>query len=214
VLGAGGGCCSAPIIAAVFEFPRPGGPYSIGTVTYHWVDDDRRELCSDDPDARRELMVQIWYPAVAAPSSPPAAYMPEADAVAPALARFLHAPDDALDYLKDVTTNAVVAAPVADGEPAYPLPLTTMRAVYESLPGNGYYVQVAGMFHLDMTDAPFLPLAVEAGLTGPIGGDRAHRIVNAYSVAFFDGHLRVRPSTLLDGPAPQFPEVRFEARRP
>ena len=384
MLGAGGGGRSAPIIAAVFEFPRPGGSYAIGTVTYHWVDDERHELCSPDPDTRRELMVQIWYPA--APSSPPAAYMPEADAVAPALARFLGAPDDALDYLRDVKTNAVVAAPVADGEPTYPVlivlvgikgsyrqiqtfqveelvshgyvvaaldqpstaamvvfpdgrraaydprwdpprsafmdahipylagdagfvldrlanldeadsilrgrldlehaglvghsmgavvgseacrtdrrlraalleegfmpadvvhdglqqpimfitrdadtmrlerhlaggwpesdiaeTLTTMRAVYESLPGDGYYVQVPGMFHLDMTDAPFLPLAVEAGLSGPIGADRAHRIVNAYSVAFFDRHLRGRPTPLLDGPTAQFPEVRFEARRP
>jgi predicted dienelactone hydrolase len=92
--------------------------------------------------------------------------------------------------------------------------LDTMRAVYERLPGDGYYVQVPGMFHLDMTDAPFLTSLVSwPGLTGPIGGTRAHRIVNAYSVAFFDHELRGRAAPLLDGPSDRFPEVIFERRR-
>jgi len=93
--------------------------------------------------------------------------------------------------------------------------LNTMRAAYESLPGDGYYVQVPGMFHLDMTDAPYFSTIFPwPGFSAPIGGDRAHRIVNAYSVAFFDRELRDRPIALLDGPTPQFPEVLFESRRP
>jgi hypothetical protein len=45
--------------------------------------------------------------------------------------------------------------------------LTTMRAVFERLLGAGYYVQVPGMFHLDMTEAPSLsPLASRLGLSG------------------------------------------------
>ncbi len=80
--------------------------------------------------------------------------------------------------------------------------LTTMRAVFERLPGAGYYVQVPGMFHADMTDVPLLsPLASRLGLSGPIGAQRAHRIINAYSLAFFDRHLKDRPAVLLDGPA-------------
>jgi hypothetical protein len=92
--------------------------------------------------------------------------------------------------------------------------LSTMRAVYERLPGDGYYVQVPGMFHLDMTDAPLLtPLASRLGLSGPIGGARAHDIINAYSLAFFDRHLKDRQAALLDGPAEEFPDVLFETRR-
>jgi hypothetical protein len=68
--------------------------------------------------------------------------------------------------------------------------LTTMRAVFERLSGAGYYVQVPGVFHLDMTEAPSLsPLASRLGL-GPIGAPRAHQIINAYSLAFFDRHLK------------------------
>ena len=35
------------------------------------------------------------------------------------------------------------------------------------------------------------------------------RILQAYPLAFFDLHLRHRPSRLLDGPSPDFPAVKF-----
>src|SRR5215217_5892213 len=59
-----------PMVLPVFRFPHPGGPYEIGTLTYHWVDADRPEIFTADPGDRRELMVQIWYPAEGDPSSP------------------------------------------------------------------------------------------------------------------------------------------------
>ena len=91
----------------------------------------------------------------------------------------------------------------------------TMRTVYQSLPGHGYFVQVPGMFHSNFTDIPnWSPLASRLGLTGPINGQRAHDIVKAYSLAFFDLHLRDRPAPLLDGPAERYPDVLFETRRP
>ncbi len=92
---------------------------------------------------------------------------------------------------------------------------STMRAVFESLPGEGYLVLVPGMFHLDFTDAPLMaPLGSLVGLFGPIDAQRAHSIVNAYSLAFFDRHLKGRPAALLDGLAKHYLEVLFETRRP
>ena len=52
-----------PILSPVFRFPRPSGPYAVGTVTYHWVDAARPEIFTADPNDHRELMVQVWYPA-------------------------------------------------------------------------------------------------------------------------------------------------------
>lgn len=356
-------------------------------MTYHWVDHDRPEVLSPDPEDRRELMVQIWYPADVTPHSPRARYLPQAAAVAPALTRFLGVADTALDWLADLASNAVESAPVSDRQSTYPVlimmvgikgsyrqvqtfqveelvshgyvvaaldqpyvetvvvfpdgrtiayddrwdpqdrvfmdahipyvaadisfvldqisalanvgsdilsdrldlgriglighsfgaavgseacrvdrrirsalledafmpisvvqsgleqpammitrdagtmrlerrtaggwpesdireTLETMRAVYEGLPGDGYWIEVPGMFHLDMTDAPLLARSVPwPGLSGPIGGERAHQIVNAYSVAFFDHTLRGRRAPLLEGPSQQFPEVLFESRR-
>lgn len=51
------------------------------------------------------------------------------------------------------------------------------------------------------------------GVTGPIDALRAHRIINSYSLTFFDRRLRNRPAALLNGPAAHYPEVLFETRQ-
>ena len=90
-----------------------------------------------------------------------------------------------------------------------------MRAVYERLPGDGYYLQMPGMFHVNFTDFPyFSPITSQLGLTGPVDGQRGFDIVNAYSLAFFDHELKGQPAPLLEGPAEEYPEVQFETRRP
>ena len=109
----------------VFHFPTPGGPYAIGTLTYHWVDSDRTDVYSADATARRELMVQIWYPAKAAeplPSLPPRApYVQNADALAKALSRLKNLPTVLFGQLKYVTTHAMFGTPVADEKSKYPV---------------------------------------------------------------------------------------------
>ena len=91
---------------------------------------------------------------------------------------------------------------------------TTMRAVYQRLRGAGYIVQIRGAFHSNFMDLPtWMPLASWLGIAGPIGGQRAHTIINAYSVAFFNQHLRGSRARLLAGPGTPYPEVHFETRR-
>ena len=109
------------IVLPVFRFPAPGGPYAIGTVTYHWVDASRAELLSADPHARRELMAQISYPAKPNPAAPRAPYVQDADALAQALAGWKHWPRAVFGQLSYVTTNAVASAQVSDGKPNYPV---------------------------------------------------------------------------------------------
>ncbi len=104
-----------------FVFPPPSGPYRIGTVTRHWVDHGRREVLSSRPSDRRELMVQLWYPAHDVPSAPRAPYLPDAEGVAPALADFLGVPPSTLEPLARVTTNAVEGAPIADDGTVFPV---------------------------------------------------------------------------------------------
>ncbi|GHO91142.1 carboxylic ester hydrolase [Reticulibacter mediterranei] len=394
-----------PILLPVYSFPRPSGPYGIGTVTYHWTDTSRREVFSSDKNRHRELMVQVWYPARKDVSSAPAPYMSDADTVTTAIARLQRFPDFFLDHLKYVPTHAAVTVPVADNSPHYPVliflegltgfrqmntfqveelvshgyivvgldqpgvaasvvfpdghqvaglpkkqmqPLynqsldpakdvpqwegqtfkdgiisyfaqdvsftldqlaalnrrdpqglltgkldlehagifgvsfggmvasqaceadsrltaclmmdvampanvvknglrqpgmwitrpastmllerqktggwqgqeieqtqTTMRAVYNQLTGDGYFVQVPGMFHIDCTDLDLLsPLSPAVGLGGPIGSQRAHEIINAYSLAFFDKHLKGKSEVLLEGSSVHYSEVIFEKRRP
>jgi pimeloyl-ACP methyl ester carboxylesterase len=90
-----------------------------------------------------------------------------------------------------------------------------MRAVFERLPGDGYVVLVPGTFHLNFTDTPYYsPLTSLVRLAGPINAQRAHTIINAYTLAFFDRHLKGLPAPLLDGPAEQYPEVLYEMHHP
>ncbi len=116
-----------PIMLPVFHFPSPGGPYAIGTLTYHWVDTDRTDVFSTDARARRELMVQIWYPASAteSPSSasptPRAPYVQNASALAKALSELKNLPTTVFGRFKYVTTHAMPSAPVADAKRNYPV---------------------------------------------------------------------------------------------
>ena len=400
-----------PMVAPVFRFANPGGPHAIGTLTYHWVDASRSEAFAADPKERRQLMVQVWYPAQANPSVPRAAYIPNADIVTDALAHLHSKPAFVFGHLKYVTTNATSAVAAATDQSRYPVLIflegatgfrqmstfqvehlvshgyivvaidqpgaaavvvfpdgrhavgltvpqlhatvrpsytpiradstqrgvllpngstlhdnsiipylaqdvaftmdqlaalnqtdphgilagkldlqrvgafgvslggivageacrldsrlraclvmdapmpddvvkaglkqpsmwitrdaasmrlerqraggwpdteieahqTSMRAVYEGSSGAGYFVRVHGMFHSNFTDiASWTPLAPWLGLSGPIGSQRAHDIINAYSSAFFDRHLRGHPTPLIDGSSKPYPEVMFESRR-
>jgi hypothetical protein len=93
--------------------------------------------------------------------------------------------------------------------------LSSNWAVFESLPGDGYFVEVPGMFHSNYTDIPsWSPLWRLLGVAGPIDVQRASSIINAYSLAFFDRHLKSQPATRFDGLRKQYPEVHFEPRRP
>jgi dienelactone hydrolase len=53
------------ILLPVFRLPAPTGPYKVGTQTRHLVDESRGDRFSNRPGGRRELMIQIWYPAKA-----------------------------------------------------------------------------------------------------------------------------------------------------
>lgn len=45
------------------ELPVPRGPYAVGTQVFRWVDGERAEDATADPDDRRNVVVQAWYPA-------------------------------------------------------------------------------------------------------------------------------------------------------
>jgi dienelactone hydrolase len=45
------------------DFPEPTGPYPVGRVSYHLIDESRDETFTEDPNDVRELMVTVYYPA-------------------------------------------------------------------------------------------------------------------------------------------------------
>lgn len=134
-------------------FPRPTGPYAIGTLDTVWVDEQREERLTKAADDKRHVPVQVWYPAEATGGSParyilrPAEFEP-ASPFGPAL---------------HVTTHAVVGAPVAKAGGKFPVLLYnhgggwsrfTATFQVEQLVSLGYVV--VGVDHLGFNQSKSL----------------------------------------------------------
>lgn len=127
--------------------PPPEGPHPIGTTTAWLVDEARVERSGPTPGGPRELVVQLWYPAVAAAPVEPARWMAEAGVFARDGARELGLPAFALDHLAMVRGNATEdAAPEAGEHPLVVLShgWTGFRGLQvdlaEDLASHGYVV--------------------------------------------------------------------------
>jgi predicted dienelactone hydrolase len=64
---------AAPAAAASITLPPPTGRFPVGTVSQRWVDTSRPDPFL--PGRRREVLVQLWYPAAATHGFPPAQYL-------------------------------------------------------------------------------------------------------------------------------------------
>jgi len=72
---------------------------------------------------------------------------------------------------------------------------------------------ILGTNHYDFSDLPALsPLAPQLGLKGPINGARVQKIINAYTLAFFNQEFQGITNSLLAGPNENYPEIRYEQR--
>lgn len=80
---------------------------------------------------------------------------------------------------------------------------STDAALKAASSGPWYDVTIEGANHGSFSD---LTLFIPEASPG-IDPARAHRIINALTVAFFDRHLKGQPAPLLDDPAGTFPEV-------
>jgi predicted dienelactone hydrolase len=58
--------------------PDPSGPFAVGRTTDVWTDDSHVDPFGETPDAKRELVVWIWYPSTPPSTAEPAPYLPDA----------------------------------------------------------------------------------------------------------------------------------------
>lgn len=87
------------------------------------------------------------------------------------------------------------------------------QEVYEKAAGAAYLITVSGAEHYNFTDMTLVsPLAQAFNFSGPIDGQQMVRIMNTYSLAFFDRYLKDLPSPLLNGISAEYPEVIIESR--
>ncbi len=104
-------------------FPPPTGPYCIGTTApIHLVDPSRGEpFTPNDPQARREMMVQVWYPIDQNAAGERAPYMDAKTAAYEAgviPATWVHMPASAFLALQ---SHAILNAPPAAGKKKFPI---------------------------------------------------------------------------------------------
>lgn len=82
---------------------------------------------------------------------------------------------------------------------------------YNHVSPSNRVITILGADHFDFTDLPALsPLAPQLGLKGPIPGAQVQKILIDFTLAFFDLALKEKPTPLLDGPLPEYPETRFD----
>ncbi|GIV63238.1 MAG: carboxylic ester hydrolase [Bellilinea sp.] len=85
--------------------------------------------------------------------------------------------------------------------------------VYEKINAPAYLITIQGSAHYDFTDLTLVsPLNAALGFSGGINGEQMVRILNQYSLAFFDRHLKDLPAPLLDNRPADYPEVTITAR--
>ncbi|MEB9844945.1 alpha/beta hydrolase family protein [Bacillus cereus] len=75
-----------PSLMPVVLFEKTSGPFKVGTTLYHWIDYNREEPYMKDLNGRRELMVQVWYPAKEKEEMNRAPYIHNSDEIAKELA--------------------------------------------------------------------------------------------------------------------------------
>ncbi|WP_329448426.1 hypothetical protein OG906_35705 (plasmid) [Streptomyces sp. NBC_01426] len=148
---------TAPVSAWGFPvpvFPEPSGGFAVGTRVVQWTDPRRPETFTADPNDRRTVVVQLWYPARKSPAGAQRAqYLGrtehEARIVSDALAHEVGLPGFLIDGVPRARSRSVFDAPVAGGGERFPVVLfspgsggvrTQNTAWAEELAGHGYVV--------------------------------------------------------------------------
>ncbi|HEX2925621.1 MAG TPA: alpha/beta fold hydrolase [Ruminiclostridium sp.] len=109
------------LVMPVFSFKEPSGPYKVGTVTYDWIDTCRSEEAAKNHDDKRELMVQVWYPAEATDSMVRAPYIKDVWEIVKGLEKYFLIKPYLLRHLKDVKSNSYVKAKIKNDQRKYPV---------------------------------------------------------------------------------------------
>ena len=64
-------------ITPTLSLSEPTGKYAVGTTNYSFVDPEREETYTEDPDDKREITAKVWYPSESVPQANTAPYISE-----------------------------------------------------------------------------------------------------------------------------------------
>ncbi|KKO53218.1 alpha/beta hydrolase family protein [Paenibacillus sp. DMB20] len=149
-----GGSVALSLLLPVFHLPTPSGEFRVGTETFHFIDTHREETFTEQKGDKRELMVQVWYPAAeSGGSSEKSTVFPQDKKLfhtyMQAYSGYLGLPAAALDYWKYSRANAYAHADLLPADDPYPVVLLSHgmgvgRILHtsqaENLASHGYIV--------------------------------------------------------------------------
>jgi len=127
----------------VITLPEPTGNYDVGTSSFSLMDEERDEIHTDDPNDKRELFVEVWYPGELQEPVTPKSLWSELYSGQRDVVRFT------LNYLKRVKTHSYPDIPLALDEGPFPVILfnhalqmftSQNTLLMEHLASNGYIV--------------------------------------------------------------------------
>jgi dienelactone hydrolase len=123
------------------ELPKPTGSFPIGRRAFYWTDESRPETITDDPNDKRKLFVQLWYPAKKSDKNSAAAYFPNLEE--------LQTKNPNLAVLRTVQTHAKADVPIGESKASFPVVVFSpgqgvssfeYTAIIESLASHGFVV--------------------------------------------------------------------------
>ncbi|OPA79190.1 lipase [Paenibacillus selenitireducens] len=153
VLAVTGTAVYSSMLLPVFSMPEPTGKYGIGTVSRQLTDEARGETYSADPNDKRELMVNIWYPVDRNKvEGQPREHYPSS--LGEAISLVFGIPKQIFSHVTNIPTHVVDGAELSTNEAKYPVLVfspgvrstrfQSMTAI-EELVSHGYIV--VGMDH-------------------------------------------------------------------
>ena len=142
-------------------FPKPTGPYSVGTTVLEFADPSRKEIYSENPNDKRTLVVRFFYPYFApngASKGKPADNLEKYPYLGDKMPYFkqhlsnqyylTHATSKLL--LCNIQTHSGIDAPISEEQNSYPVvlfshgllgyPSDTFVTILENLATHGYIV--------------------------------------------------------------------------
>ena len=103
-------CGTCTVAQEWLVLPMPTGPHSVGRTSFQWIDRNRPEVLSERSDAKREVAVWVWYPALPRQGSESAPYVDDLDVLAAALT------SEELSLLSSVQTHSNDGAAISTDE--------------------------------------------------------------------------------------------------